>query len=160
MNPLGLFLDPPGPLLTHLHTVCMAYSECLPTRLNPLAERTCFSQVPVPLRGAARPALDLRPEQPRPRAAEGHAALDPLPAGRVRSHCRFRKRCTEYISESGIKWMSGCTKRQCDRTLHTCRVTQTRRIPKIWNSENNFTCRGAWTRVTIGQFRCLALRTL
>ena len=45
MNPLGLFLDPPGPLLTHLHTVYMAYSECLPTRLNPLAERTCFSQV-------------------------------------------------------------------------------------------------------------------
>ena len=25
----------------------MAYSECLPTRLNPLAERTCFSQVGV-----------------------------------------------------------------------------------------------------------------
>ena len=24
----------------------MACSECLPTRLNPLAERTCFSQVP------------------------------------------------------------------------------------------------------------------
>jgi hypothetical protein len=23
----------------------MAYSECLPTRLNPLAKRTCFSQV-------------------------------------------------------------------------------------------------------------------
>jgi hypothetical protein len=23
----------------------MAYAECLPTRLNPLAERTCFSQV-------------------------------------------------------------------------------------------------------------------
>ena len=45
MNPLGLFLEPPGPLLTHLHTVYMAYSERLPTRLNPLAERTCFSQV-------------------------------------------------------------------------------------------------------------------
>jgi len=45
LNPLGLFLEPPGPLLTHLHTVYMAYSECLPTRLNPLAERTCFSQV-------------------------------------------------------------------------------------------------------------------
>ena len=44
MNPLGLFLEPPGPLLTHLHTVYMAYSERLPTRLNPLAERTCFSQ--------------------------------------------------------------------------------------------------------------------
>ena len=25
----------------------MAYSECLPTRLNPLAERTCFSQMRV-----------------------------------------------------------------------------------------------------------------
>jgi hypothetical protein len=37
--------EPPGPLLTHLHTVYMAYSECRPTRLNPLAERTCFSQV-------------------------------------------------------------------------------------------------------------------
>ena len=45
MNPLGLFPEPPGPLLTHLHTVYMAYSERLPTRLNPLAERTCFSQV-------------------------------------------------------------------------------------------------------------------
>ena len=45
MNPLGLFLEPPGPLLTHLHTVYMAYSERLPTRLNPLAERACCSQV-------------------------------------------------------------------------------------------------------------------
>ena len=45
LNPLGLFLEPPGPLLTHLHTVYMGYSERLPTRLNLLAERTCFSQV-------------------------------------------------------------------------------------------------------------------
>ena len=45
LNPLGLFLEPPGPLLTRLHTVYMAYSECLPTRLSPLAERNCFSQV-------------------------------------------------------------------------------------------------------------------
>ena len=29
----------------HLHTVYMEYSECLPTLLNPLAERTCFPQV-------------------------------------------------------------------------------------------------------------------
>ena len=42
MNPLALFLEPPGPLLTHLHAVYIAYSECLPTRLNPLAERTCL----------------------------------------------------------------------------------------------------------------------
>jgi hypothetical protein len=47
LEPPGPLLDPPGPLLTHLHTVFMAYSECLPTRLNPLAERTCFSQVGV-----------------------------------------------------------------------------------------------------------------
>jgi hypothetical protein len=37
------YLEPPGPLLTHLHAVCMSYSECLPTRLNPLAKRPCFS---------------------------------------------------------------------------------------------------------------------
>ena len=44
LEPPGPLLEPPGPLLTHLHTVYIAYSECLPTRLNPLAERTCFSQ--------------------------------------------------------------------------------------------------------------------
>ena len=44
----GGSLEPPGPL-TYLHTVYMAYSECLPTRLNPLAERTCFSQVGIAL---------------------------------------------------------------------------------------------------------------
>ena len=31
----GDSLDPPGPLLTHLNTIYTAYSECLPTRLNP-----------------------------------------------------------------------------------------------------------------------------
>jgi hypothetical protein len=42
----GGSLDPPGPLPTYLHTVYMAYSECLPTRLDPLAERTSrFFQV-------------------------------------------------------------------------------------------------------------------
>jgi hypothetical protein len=50
-------LEPPGPLnthlLTHLHAVYMAYSECLPTRLNPLAERTCFSQARSSLGRAA-----------------------------------------------------------------------------------------------------------
>jgi hypothetical protein len=42
----GGSLEPPGPLLTHLHTVYMAYSERLPTRLNPLAEGTCCPQAP------------------------------------------------------------------------------------------------------------------
>ena len=38
----GGSLEPPGPLLTHLHAVYMPYSTCLPARLNPLAERTLF----------------------------------------------------------------------------------------------------------------------
>jgi hypothetical protein len=50
----GGSLEPPGPLLTHLHTVHIAYSECLPTRLNLLAERTYFSQVPRRARGLLR----------------------------------------------------------------------------------------------------------
>jgi hypothetical protein len=28
---------------------------------------------------------------------------------RVRSHCRVRNRGTEYVSKSGMKWMSGST---------------------------------------------------
>ena len=54
----GLTTATSGPLLTHLHTsntIYMVHSECLPTRLNPLAvERTCFSQV------GARPAAGRR----------------------------------------------------------------------------------------------------
>ena len=46
---LGGSLEPPGPLPMHLHTVYMEYSECLPTLLNPLAERSCFSQVEPPV---------------------------------------------------------------------------------------------------------------
>jgi hypothetical protein len=45
LEPPGPLLEPPGPLLTHLHPVYIAHSERLPTRLNPLAERACFSQV-------------------------------------------------------------------------------------------------------------------
>jgi hypothetical protein len=47
LEPPGPLLEPPGPLLTHLRTVYMACSECLPTRLNPLAERACVSPVIV-----------------------------------------------------------------------------------------------------------------
>jgi hypothetical protein len=45
LEPPGPLLEPPGPLLTHFHTIYIAHSERLPTRLNPLAERACFSQV-------------------------------------------------------------------------------------------------------------------
>jgi hypothetical protein len=44
LEPPGPLREPRGPLLTHLHAVYAASSECLPTRLNPLAERACFSQ--------------------------------------------------------------------------------------------------------------------
>ena len=66
---------------------------------------------------AAPPA---RGRRPRP-AASASAPPQLQPAlwcgcpPRVRSHCRFRHRGTEYVSESGIKWMSGSTKRQRDR---------------------------------------------
>ena len=44
LEPPGPLLEPPWPLLTHLRTVYMVCSECLPTRLHPLVERPCFSQ--------------------------------------------------------------------------------------------------------------------
>ena len=49
------------------------------------------------------------------------SAIEPAaraaPAGGVRSRCRFRNRGTDSLSEYGMKWMSGGTRRQCDRTL-------------------------------------------
>jgi hypothetical protein len=39
----GVHLNPPGPLPMHLLTVYTGYSECLPTLLHPLAERTSVS---------------------------------------------------------------------------------------------------------------------
>jgi hypothetical protein len=48
---------------------------------------------------------------------------------RVRSHRRFRNRGTEYVSESGMKWMSGRTKRHCGRALHTAAATGLLRPP-------------------------------
>jgi hypothetical protein len=44
LEPPGPLLEPPGPLPMRLPTVHMECSGCLPALLNPLAERTCFSQ--------------------------------------------------------------------------------------------------------------------
>ena len=66
VDPPGPLLEPPWPLLTHLHTAYMVYSECLPTRLNPLAERTCFPQA-----GACWPSTPSR----RARIAVGRAVI-------------------------------------------------------------------------------------
>ena len=42
------------------------------------------------------------------------------PRARVRSHCRLQNnRGIEYLRKSGIKWMNGSAKRQCDQTLYT-----------------------------------------
>jgi hypothetical protein len=41
----------------------------------------------------------------------------PPAAPTVRSHCCFRYRGTKYVRKSGMKWMSGSTKWQCDRAL-------------------------------------------
>ena len=46
---------------------------------------------------------------------------------RVRSHCRFRNRGTEYVSDSGMKRMSGGTKRPCGRVLCRPRPARTGR---------------------------------
>ena len=72
-------------------------------------------------------------------ALAASSAAEGLPAARVqatqnlrrvRSHCRFRNRGTEYVSEFGIKWLSGGAKRQCDRALaepHAARAGGQRR---------------------------------
>jgi hypothetical protein len=48
----------------------------------------------------------------------------------VASDYKFRIRATDYLSESGMKWiMSGRTKRQCDRALAPPRRWTTRGCP-------------------------------
>jgi hypothetical protein len=66
---------------------------------------------------------------------EGPALADggllPRQGPRVRSHCRFRNRGTEYVSESGKKWMQGSTKRQCDRALQGLLLRLPLRLPHL-----------------------------
>jgi hypothetical protein len=56
----------------------MGYSQCLPTLLKPLAERTSRPQVFLPPRARATRARELLPEargvQPRQHAAQSHGA--------------------------------------------------------------------------------------
>ena len=62
-----------------------------------------------------------RPRQPlgggRRAHGDGGAHKRELGRARVRSHCRFIHRGTESIRKSGMMWMSGGAKRQCDRAL-------------------------------------------
>jgi hypothetical protein len=62
----------------------------------------------APAAAAARPAA------PTASAAQ-RFACSTSPSPRVRSRRRFRNRGTDSLRESSVKWMSGSTKRQCDR---------------------------------------------
>ena len=77
-----------------------------------------------PHRGRGAPAPRTLEEQQAVLGGQARGLLETLGGlrevwPRVRSHCRFRDRGTEYGNKSGIKWMSGGTKRQCDRALRS-----------------------------------------
>jgi hypothetical protein len=62
---------------------------------------------------------------------------------RVRSHCRFRNKGTEYLSKSDMIWMNGTTKRHCDRTLQVLRFEgdhNSRRPQFLHDSASVFLC--------------------
>ena len=88
-------------------------------------------------RGALAPrppaAGSARRRCPAAAAAAAAAGARPWPPG-VRSHRRVRNRGTEYVSESGIKWMSGSTKRRALRG--PCRGPARR-----WRSRARYACR-------------------
>jgi hypothetical protein len=68
----------------------------------------------VPRAQARRPGRGVR---------RGAAAV-PRREGGVRLHYRFRNRGANCLSESGMKWMSGISKRQCDQTPRTGRAVR------------------------------------
>jgi hypothetical protein len=70
----------------------------------------------VPGRAAWRAARAPRAAPPRPPPRAPRAPRRRA-RPRVRSHCRFRNRGTEYARAPGMKRMSGAATRQCDRAL-------------------------------------------
>jgi hypothetical protein len=95
----GCSLEPPGLLLTHLHTVYMACSECLRTRLNPLAEGLFLPGGRVA--GALRHAAARRPARGLDRAA-GRLHVPPrrLPSGPSGAF----KRPSRFPMQIGFLW--------------------------------------------------------
>ena len=63
-------------------------------------------------RGAAGRGRAAGPPAAQPRRRDGG---HPRGDRGVLSHCRFKNRCTEYVSEYGMKWMGGGAERQCGR---------------------------------------------
>ena len=79
--------------------------------MRPHVNLTCRARQHAPSRvdsHNAHAGLARRPSPCGPSPC-GHSLTRPREPGRVRSHCRFRKRGTDYVGESGIKWMSGGT---------------------------------------------------
>jgi hypothetical protein len=81
--------------------------------------RAGFVSAPSPTAPDPLAAVPRRP-QPSP------PPPPPQPWRRVRSHCRFRNRGTEYVSEPGMKRINGRTKRP--RHCFSARLVCTRRV--------------------------------
>ena len=102
----------------------MAYSECLSTHLNPLAERTCFSQVrDEEARGGRRaragrgPAPAAPISNPEPFVQALHIRIPPTPRESMYSTCSTIR--------SGAGLDSGCERtRRCGRSsCHSSRTS-------------------------------------
>jgi hypothetical protein len=97
LEPPGPLLEPPWPLLTHIHTVYTVYSECLPARLNPLAERTSFSQARTRAPRSPRPPRSSPPTVPI-------RAPKKLPSGPEKIHTVYREQL--IVNHYGKFWNS------------------------------------------------------
>jgi hypothetical protein len=97
----------------------------------------------------------------RRRGRAGGALLHGRPDRRVRWHCRSRNRGIECVRGSGMKWMGGGAKRQCNRALsdrlpHVLEVggEQLQLLPRVrrrssgcWGSRARLLLHQALTRV-------------
>jgi hypothetical protein len=81
-------------------------------------------------RKSPRPRTWRTPRWPSPRARGLAGPRRAWRRPRVRSHRWFRNRGTNCVSESAIEWMSGSTKRQCDRAQCRPRRGSARHPPR------------------------------
>jgi hypothetical protein len=116
-------LSPQHTLVVNTHEICVIKTAKKPGPLNEATSRS--SQAGMPLRSRTvysnnarsfeRRARTSTSEQCATARASAAPASDRPTSPRVRSHCRFRNRSTEYVRKFDMKWISGSTKRQCDR---------------------------------------------
>jgi hypothetical protein len=72
-------------------------------------------------------------------ASASGSASGPRPPRRprrpgVRSHCRFRSRGTDYVSEAGVEWMNGGAKRPCLSALCAHTKAQYKTTDLLWET--------------------------